>query len=125
MSDSSDGWTLRVSLSSSSSILFCLKESFKKSSLDRCPSPKEDWSLFAAIFSETELFFDDEYVLGVAGEVLDAIGLTASPTTEPNKGWQLPALDFPASALAMMLAGTYTLGVTPGTVTILNAKPKE
>ncbi|GBN44709.1 hypothetical protein AVEN_17752-1, partial [Araneus ventricosus] len=41
-------------------------------------------------------------------------GPTASPTTEPNKGWQLPALEFPASALAMMLAGTYTLLVTPG-----------
>ncbi|GBM53592.1 hypothetical protein AVEN_105481-1 [Araneus ventricosus] len=33
---------------------------------------------------------------------------------EPNKGWQLPALEFPASALIMMLAGTYTLGVAPG-----------
>ncbi|GBN22694.1 hypothetical protein AVEN_68032-1 [Araneus ventricosus] len=52
-------------------------------------------------------------------------GPMASPTTEPNKGWQLPALGFPASALAMMLAGTYALGVTPGTVTTLNAKPKE
>ncbi|GBO45255.1 hypothetical protein AVEN_260780-1 [Araneus ventricosus] len=42
-----------------------------------------------------------------------------------QQGMQLPALEFPASALATMLAGTYTLGVTPGTVTTLNAKPKE
>ncbi|GBO22337.1 hypothetical protein AVEN_21887-1 [Araneus ventricosus] len=47
MFDSSDGWTLRGGdVILVVSIIF-LKESFKKSSLERGPSPREDWSLFA------------------------------------------------------------------------------
>ncbi|GBM97235.1 hypothetical protein AVEN_4475-1, partial [Araneus ventricosus] len=60
----------------------------------------------------------------VTFEALQAPAGTA--TTEPNKGRaQPPAPDYPASALALVLIRTYTLGVTPpGTVTTLNAKPR-
>ncbi|GBM58633.1 hypothetical protein AVEN_251906-1, partial [Araneus ventricosus] len=50
---------------------------------------------------------------------------TAPPTMEPNKGRQPPALDIPSLGAYLGASRNLYAQSLPGTVTTLNAKPKE